>query len=89
MIPTICVILFAILGSWILIDPVPGHILLNFPEFVGRLAFIVWYNIVSIQFIFNMHVRLMPIRSIIFYSDMLEEAILMSETPLGGFKDDE
>jgi hypothetical protein len=86
--PLFYVALFAILGSWVVIDPMPGFILLNFPEFVGRVAFIVYYHICTTPAILEFHLKIFPIRSILFYSEMLEEAKLMESTPLGGQEDD-
>lgn len=86
--PLVYVALFGVLGLWILIDPMPGYILLNFPEVVGRVAFFVYYNVVVSKIVFAFHVRFFPIRSVIFYSDLLEEAILMANTPLGGGEED-
>lgn len=87
--PLFYVALFGLLGSWILIDPLPGLILLNFPEFIGRIAFVVYYNIVCCGPVVEFHVRLFPIRAILFYSDLIEEALIMSYTPLGGDEEDE
>ena len=83
MIPLLCVILFAIIGTWILIDPTPSLIILNFPEFIGRLAIGVWFWIVTIPAIFQFHVKLIPITSIIYYANLFDEVLIMGRTPLG------
>lgn len=86
--PLLCVILFSFLGFWIVVDETPGYLLLNFPEILGRLIFIGWYYVVTAYPIVFWHTRLMPIRSILFYSDMIAEVKLMGEIPLGGVIDD-
>lgn len=85
--PLICVILFSFLGFWIVVDETPGFFLLNFPELVGRLLFVGWYYIVSAYPVVFWHTRFMPIRSILFYSDLIAEIKLMAEIPLGGLVD--
>ena len=83
-IPYLCVVLFTIFGTWVMIDPVPGHILLNFPEFLGRILTIIWFTIVRSGPVVQFHMRLMPITSILYYADLIEEMLIMAETPLGG-----
>ena len=85
--PLICVILFSFLGFWIVVDETPGILLLNFPEVVGRLIFVGWYYIVSAYPVVFWHTRFMPIKSILYYSDIIAEIRMMGETPLGGFVD--
>ena len=86
-IPYLCVVLFTIFGTWVMIDPVPGHILLNFPEFLGRILTIIWFTIVRTGPVVHFHMRLMPITSILYYSKndyVIEEMLVMAETPRGG-----
>lgn len=83
-IPYLCVVLFTILGTWILIEEYPRVILLNFPELVGRIITIIWFTIVRCGPVVNFHMRFFPYRSIFFYADLIEEMLVMSVTPLGG-----
>ena len=85
MIPMLCVLIFSIVGTWMMIDPLPGDIILHFPELVGRLTFMLWYRIVATRFVFNIHTKIMPVRSIMYYADLIDEAKLMAETPIGGY----
>lgn len=87
-VPLLCVLLFAIFGFWILVDEIPRIVLLNFPEIIGRLIFVGWYYIVSAYPVVFWHTRIMPVRSILFYSDLIYEVRMMGETPLGGVIDD-
>lgn len=84
MIPILCVLIFSIVGTWMMIDPLPSALILNFPEVVGRVTFVLWYRIVTSRIIFNTHARLMPIMTIFYYTDLVLEAKIMSETPIGG-----
>lgn len=88
MIPYITVIIFALLGLWIINDEYPRIVLLNFPELIGRLLFVGFFLVVRTRWVIESHVHFMPIKSIIFYSDLIAEMNLMSEIPLGGELDD-
>ena len=89
--PLFYVALFALLGSWILIDPMPGYILLNFPEFIGRIAIIIYYHIVTLRPVVEVLVRVAPRWSVIYYFDLISEMEDMASTPLGGgeYEDEE
>ena len=88
MIPYITVIVFALLGLWIISDEYPRIVLLNFPELIGRLVFVGFFLVVRTRWVIESHVHFMPIKSILFYSDLIAEMNLMSEIPLGGELDD-
>ena len=88
MIPYITVIVFALLGLWIISDEYPRIVLLNFPELIGRLLFVGFFLVVRTRWVIESHVHFMPIKSILFYSDLIAEMNLMSEIPLGGELDD-
>ena len=83
MIPLLCVILFSILGTWILIDPLPGYLLLNFPEVVGRILIGIWFWVVTTPAIFKFHMKIIPVTTILYYADLIDEITLMAKTPLG------
>ncbi len=88
-IPFICVLIFSIIGTWMLLEPVVAYYIIHFPELVGRISFIVFFQIVTHPIILNFHIRFFPIRSVFFYADLLDEAKLMQEIPLGGEEDDD
>ena len=83
MIPMICVLLFSLIGTWMMIDPLPGYLLLNFPELVGRLTLGVIYNIVTLPPVIELFVRIAPQRSLLFYMRFMMEMQIMLNTPLG------
>ena len=55
-----------------------------FPEFVGRIVTFVWFSIVRTGPVVRFHAWLMPVTTILYYSDLLVEMTIMQETPLGG-----
>ena len=83
MIPAICLLLFSLIGTWMMIDPLPGYIILNFPEFVGRIVMFLWFTVVRSRYVFDFHMWMMPVKSILFYSYLLEEMETMARVPLG------
>ena len=83
MIPILCVILFFILGLWILADPLPGILLLNFPEIIGRLVIALHYQFVTQAWLVAFVVTLAPTTSTIAYLRLIGEMELMINTPLG------
>lgn len=83
MIPILCVILFFILGLWILADPLPGILLLNFPEIIGRLVTALHYQFVTQPWLVAFAVTLAPTTSTIAYLRLIGEMELMLNTPLG------
>lgn len=89
LIPFICVLLFSIIGTWLLLEPAVAYYIIYFPELVGRITFVVFFQIVTHPIILNFHLRFFPIRSIFFYSGLLDEVHIMSITPLGGGQDDD
>ena len=66
-IPYLSLFIFALLGSWMMIDNTPSFIIAYFPEFVGRLTLGVIYNIVTLPPVIELFVRIAPKRSILFY----------------------
>ena len=88
-IPFLCVILFSILGTWLLLEPAVAYYIIHFPELVGRITFIVFFQIVTHPFVLEFHIRFFPIRSVLFYADLIDEVQIMSVTPLGGEQDDD
>lgn len=87
-VPYLCLFIFALLGSWMMIDNTPSFIIAYFPEFVGRIVMFVWFSIVRSRWVFNFHMNLMPVTSILYYSDLLVEMTIMQETPLGGHREE-
>lgn len=83
MIPILCVILFFILGLWILADPLPGILLLNFPEIIGRLVIALHYQFVTQAWLVTFAVTLAPTTSTIAYMRLIAEMEMMLSTPLG------
>ena len=83
-IPYLSLFIFALLGSWMMLDNTPSFIIAYFPEFVGRIVMFVWFSIVRLEPVVRFHVWLMPVTSILYYSDLLVEMTIMQETPLGG-----
>ena len=83
MIPILCVILFFILGLWILADPLPGILLLNFPEIIGRFVIALHYQFVTQAWLVAFAVTLAPTTSTIAYLRLIGEMELMLSTPLG------
>ena len=82
MIPILCVILFFVLGLWILVDPLPGILILNLPEIIGRLVVATHYLFVSQEWVVNSMVAVSPetaLRAYIHLSNEIEE---LYTTPL-------
>ncbi len=79
----ICLLLFSLIGTWMLFDPLPGMIIRNFPEIVGRITFVIYYNIVTIPAIVSFTVYRWPQTMMPFYFDLVDEAMIMGITPLG------
>ena len=87
-IPFICVLLFSIIGTWMLLEPSVAYYIIYFPELVGRVVLILFFHIVTNPSVLEFHIRFFPIRSVFFYADLLDEVQLMAETPLGGEEDE-
>lgn len=83
MIPILCVILFFILGLWILADPLPGVLLLNFPEIIGRLVTAFHYQFVTQPWLVNIAITIAPTTCTIAYLRLIGEMEIMLNTPLG------
>ena len=83
-VPYLCLFIFALLGSWMMLDNTPSFIIAYFPEFVGRIVMFVWFSIVRTGPVVRFHAWLMPVTTILYYSDLLVEMTIMQETPLGG-----
>ena len=84
----ICLLLFSLIGTWMMFDPLPGFLIRNFPELIGRIVFVIYYNIVTIPAIIYFTVYRWPETMSVFYTNLVNEAIVMGETPLGGEKFD-
>ena len=82
MIPILCVILFFILGLWILTDPLPGVLLLNFPEIIGRLVVVFHYYFVTQSWLMNLMISIAPLTSVVVYFRLIAEMEDMQNTPL-------
>lgn len=89
MIPTLCVVLFLILGTWILLDPLPGILLLNLPEVIGRLVIALHYQFVTQEWVVNAMVTIAPRTSVLAYIHLITEIEVMYATPLGGEEPDD
>jgi len=83
MIPILCVILFFILGLWILADPLPGILLLNFPEIIGRIVTALHYQFVTQPWLVNVAITIAPVTCTIAYMRLIAEMEMMLTTPLG------
>lgn len=82
MIPILCVILFFILGLWILTDPLPGVLLLNLPEIIGRLVVVFHYYFVTQSWLMNLMISIAPLTSVVVYFRLIAEMEDMQNTPL-------
>ena len=89
MIPELCVLLLSLVGTWMLIDPVPALIILNFPEVIGRLAFALFYVFITRPPFPNVILRVFGARGYMWYMQLIMEAAIMEETPLGGWPEEE
>ena len=82
MIPILCVILFFILGLWILADPLPGILILNLPEIIGRLVIAAHYTFVAQEWVVNSMVTVSPETALRAYIHLSNEIEDMYTTPL-------
>lgn len=82
MIPALCVLAFVILGTWILLDPLPSIVIVNLPEIIGRMTIVTYSWLVTTPFVVELFVRVAPMTAIVFYARLLSEMEVMASTPL-------
>ena len=70
---TFCVLAAIILAIAIQTNPVVEFIFVNPGFMIARVTFAHWYMLVTSPVIMNTHMRLLPVESIIFYSDLIDE----------------
>lgn len=90
MIPIICVFLFSVIGTWMLIEPLPV-LIFSYPlEVIGGLTFVIYFNIVTSGPMVWLIVTVFRHRGFIHLLSLslAMEAEIMSETPLGGFPEE-
>ena len=71
--PTFCLIAFFIVFIAMERDPVIKFVIANPGFILARLTFAHWYMLVTQRHIMSWHMRLLPVESIIFYSDLIED----------------
>lgn len=89
MIPIICVFLFSVIGTWMFIEPLPV-LIFSYPlEFIGRVAFAIYFNIVTRGPMVWLIITVFRQRGFIHLIAITMEAEVMSQTPLGGFPEED
>ena len=83
MIPAICLLIFSIVGSWMMIDPIPSYFIRNFPEIIGRFLVALHYVIATFPPFVDIFVRIAPRTALIRYFILIGEIEEMAITPLG------
>lgn len=68
-----CTLIAVIIAIAIHIDPVVNYIFTHPIDYLNRLRFALWYMLVTSRNIMVPHMRFLPVESIIFYSELLEE----------------
>ena len=70
---TFCLLAFILVLIAMERDPVIKFIIANPGFILARLAFAHWYMLVTQRHIMSWHMRLFPVESIIFYSELIED----------------
>ena len=70
--PTFCLIAFFIVFIAMERDPVIKFVIANPGFILARLTFAHWYMLVTSRHVMNWHMRLLPVESIIFYSELID-----------------
>lgn len=83
MIPAICLLIFSIMGTWMMIDPLPSYFIRNFPEIIGRFLVALHYWIATYPPFVEAFVRIAPRTAMIRYFILIGEIQDMAELPLG------
>ena len=69
---TFCLLAFILVLIAMERDPVIKFVIANPGFILARLTFAHWYMLVTQRHIMNLHMRLLPVESIIFYSELID-----------------
>ena len=69
---TFCLLAFILVLIAMERDPVIKFVIANPGFILARLTFAHWYMLVTSRHIMNWHMRLLPVESIIFYSELID-----------------
>ena len=69
---TFCLLAFILVLIAMERDPVIKFVIANPGFILARLTFAHWYMLVTSRHVMNLHMRLLPVESIIFYSELID-----------------